>query len=144
MSRISFPFQQTSYFTLSEGKKQFAPIEAEEAVGQQEIYQALNYRSLLDFTRPLVLHFSNPLVQMPVWFGFSFDVEVLVIGLDGTVQKAYTVPKHQPGSALFVQFFCDYDSAILVPKGFIKKWGIKEQETRVRRIRMTAMLEKTA
>ena len=70
-------------------------LEAEEAVTPAEVYQALNYRSRLHFSRPLVLHFDNPSVSIPVWFGFSFDVELLVVDTAGCVQQVLLIPRRR-------------------------------------------------
>jgi hypothetical protein len=134
MNQQSFPFPQHCFLRFQKDGKSYAPVEAEEAISSAEVYQALNGRSRLQFTRPLVLHFENPLIQTPVWFGFSFDVEVMVVGLDGLVKKTYPVAKHKEGSARFIQFFCDYAYAVVVPAGFCKNWGIEEQGTTVKRI----------
>lgn len=144
MQPLAFPFQQSCFFRLHNGAKQLALLEAEEASTPAEVYQALNYRSRLHFTRPLVLHFDNPLLNAPVWFGFSFDVEVIVVGLDGVVKKAYPVPRSREDAALFVQFFADYACAILVPYGFCKEWNVQEGITVVRRTRTSLYSRKTA
>jgi hypothetical protein len=144
MQPLSFPFQQTCFFRLQQGQRAMALVEAEEAVTPAEVYQALNYRSRLHFNKPLVLHFENPLVQMPVWFDFAFDVEVVVVGLDGVVKKTYPVPRSREGSAMFVQFFADYAFAILVPYGFCKEWNVQEGVTVARRTRTSLYSRKTA
>ena len=119
-------------------------IEAEEAVTPAEVYQALNFRSRLHFTRPLVLHFEHPLVGTPVWFGFSFDVELLVVDTTGCVQQILNIPRRQPNDALFVQFFSDYAYAILVPAGFSRNWNVAVRLTKVNRIRTAHYIQQTA
>lgn len=119
-------------------------VEAEEAVTPAEVYQALNYRSRLHFTRPLVLHFENPAVGTPVWFGFSFDVELLVVDAAGCVQQVLALPKRQTNDALFVQFFADYAFAILAPAGFSREWQVAPQHTKVNRIRTAHYVQQTA
>lgn len=119
-------------------------IEAEEAVTPAEVYQALNYRSRLHFTRPLVLHFENPSVGTPVWFGFSFDVELLVVDAAGCVQQVSYIPKRQINDALFVQFFADYAYAILAPAGFSRNWNVSVGLTNVNRIRTAHYIQQTA
>ncbi len=145
MKKVSFPFSNQCYVTLGKGLKKFAPIQAEEAVTNDEVYQALNYRSQASFHRPLILHFEDQIRNTPVWFGFSFDVEVIIVGIDGVVKRTYEMPKYKEGSGIFVQLFSDCSCAILVPKGFCKKWDVLEQSTFVRRTSLqTTLAKKTA
>ncbi len=81
------------------------------------------------FRKPLVLHFPGADQQSAVWFGYSFDVEVILVDAKGIVSKTFVMPKHKAGDALFVQFFVDYAYAILAPVGFCKKWGVREMDT---------------
>lgn len=127
MQQLSFPFSNKCYFSICDGNRSYAPIEAEEGVTAAEIYQSLNYRNQFQFRKPLVLHFPGVDQQTAVWFGYSFDVEVILIDANGSIAKTFTMPKRKDGDALFVQFFIDYAYAILVPVGFCKKWNIREQ-----------------
>jgi Uncharacterized ACR, COG1430 len=127
MQQLSFPFSNKCYFSICEGRRHYSPIEAEEAITTAEIYQSLNYRSQFQFRKPLVLHFPGVDQQTAVWFGYSFDVEVILVDASGTISKTFTMPKRREGDALFVQFFIDCAYAILVPVGFCKKWDIREQ-----------------
>lgn len=132
MNQLSFPFPNKCYFSFGNGKQQLAPVEAEEAVTTAEIYQSLNHRSVHSFRKPLVLHFPGTDQQSAVWFGYAFDVEVILVDAQGTVSKSFVMPKHKTGDALFVQFFVDYAFAILAPVGFSKKWAVREQNTTVK------------
>lgn len=129
MNQVSFPFGNKCYFSFGIGRQKLAPVEAEEAVTTAEIYQSLNHRSAHSFRKPLVLNFPSSEQQSAVWFGYSFDVEVLLIDAGGVISKTFVMPKHKEGDALFVQFFVDYAYAILAPVGFCKKWGIREMDT---------------
>lgn len=129
MNQLSFPFSNKCYFSFGNGKQQLAPVEAEEAVTTAEIYQSLNHRSVHSFRKPLVLHFPGTDQQSAVWFGYSFDVEVILVDAHGAISKTFVMPKHKGGDALFVQFFVDYAYAILAPVGFCKKWGVREMDT---------------
>lgn len=144
MQQVPFPFQHNCFFRLVNGQTPMTLIEAEEAVTPAEVYQALNYRSRLHFTRPLVLHFENPSVGTPVWFGFSFDVELLVVDAAGCVQQVSYIPKRQINDALFVQFFADYAYAILAPAGFSRNWNVSVGLTNVNRIRTAHYIQQTA
>lgn len=145
MNTLPFPFAEQCYFNFSLGSKKLPPIQAEVATSAAEIYQALNYRTWLDFKQPLVLVFNTPATQTPVWFGFKFDIEVIIIGNDGRVQKTYEMPKYKEGSGIVVQLFSTCEAAILVPKGFCKKWAVLEQCTFVRRTSLqSALTKKTA
>ena len=125
MQQLSFPFNNKCYFSICEGNRSYAPVEAEEAVTTAEIYQSLNYRSQHQFRKPLVLHFPAVEQQSAVWFGYSFDVEVILVDAEGSISKTFVMPKRREGDALFVQFFIDCAYAILVPVGFCKKWNIR-------------------
>ncbi|HMO31403.1 MAG TPA: hypothetical protein PKE63_11250 [Lacibacter sp.] len=144
MQPVSFPFAHQCFFRLYRGQTPMALVEAEEAVTPAECYQALNHRSRLHFTRPLVLHFECPEAATPVWFGFAFDVEVLVVGTDGIIHKIYPVPRHREGDGFFVQFFSEYACAILVPSGFCREWNVQEGVTCLRRIRTARYATQTA
>ncbi|MBP6686676.1 MAG: DUF192 domain-containing protein [Lacibacter sp.] len=128
MQQLSFPFSNKCYFSFAEGRRQYAPIEAEEAITTAEIYQSLNYRTQFQFRKPLVLHFPVADQQTAVWFGYNFDVEVILVNANGTISKTLYMPRWREGDALFVQFFIDCAYAILVPVGFCKKWNIREQQ----------------
>ena len=64
----SFPFPHKSVFRLSTGGVSMAMIEAEEAVTNEEVQQALTGRSVLHFRQPLLLHFSDPYTPLPISF----------------------------------------------------------------------------
>jgi Uncharacterized ACR, COG1430 len=128
MNQLSYPFSNKCYFSFSEGTRRYAPVEAEEAVTSAEIYQSLNFRNQHQFRKPLVLHFPGVDQQTAVWFGYSFDVELILVDATGSISKIVHMPKHREGDALFVQFFIDCAYAILVPVGFCKKWNLKEKQ----------------
>ena len=132
MQQLSFPFSNKCYFSICEGRQHYAPIEAEEAVTASEIYQSLNYRNQFQFRKPLVLHFPSIDQQSAVWFGYSFDVEVMLVDATGNISKTFRMPKRREGDALFVQFFIDCAYAIIVPVGFCKKWNIRENDHTVK------------
>lgn len=144
MQKVPFPFRHHCYFRLVNGNTPLTLVEAEEAVTPAEVYQALNYRSRLHFTRPLVLHFENPAVPTPVWLGFAFDVEMLVVDTQGVVQQLVPIPRRRPNDALFVQFFAECSCAILVPAGFGRAWQVVPQQTKVNRIRIAPYVQQTA
>lgn len=141
---ISFPFTHHSVFRLSTEGVNMAMIEAEDAVTLEEVQQALNGRTPLHFSRPLVLQFPDPANPLPVHFRFSFDTEVLVVALNGIIENAYPVPAYKSGEALNVQFFSGYDYAILVPKGFIESWQVVPGKTSVRRFSLSLSAKRTA
>jgi hypothetical protein len=121
-----------------------AMIEAEEAVTNEEVQQALTGRSVLHFRQPLLLHFSDPYTPLPISFRYSFDVEILVVGLDGVIERAYLVPAHKHNDALNVHFFSGYDCAILVPRGFMSSWQVIPGKTSVRRFSLSLSGKRTA
>ena len=98
MDKQPFPFRNACFISFSKDWKRYAPLEVEEAVTDPEIYQALNYRSLLQFRKPLLLHFNKFDVQTPVWFGFSFDVEVIV------TPPTFPLPLRKPTTILWKPF----------------------------------------
>lgn len=142
MKKVPFPFANTCYFMFEQGQQKLAPVKAEEAVTADEVYQALNYRSAASFHQPLVLHFEETSRQTPVWFGFSFDVEVIVVDTNGLVKKTFEMPKMKEGSGIFIQLFGDCSFAILVPKGFCKKWHVQEEVTFAKRTSLHQLLSK--
>jgi hypothetical protein len=127
------PISNPCVFRFSQDGTQKAYIKAEEATDRDEVQKALNARSFLQFRQPFVLLFSNPACSKAVRFGFSFDIEVLVVGMSGLIEKAYTVSACRQGDALTVHFFSGYEAAILVPAGFIKNWVVEPGKTRVKR-----------
>jgi hypothetical protein len=142
MDKQPFPFRNACFISFSKDWKQYAPLEVEEAVTDPEIYQALNYRSLLQFRKPLLLHFNKFDVQTPVWFGFSFDVEVIVVGLNGVIEKIYEMPRYREGAGVFLQFFSGYTYAILAPKGFSKAHVLESGTIKVKYTSFTRMFDK--
>lgn len=132
MKPIPFPFSGRCYITVWQNRLPLESIAAEEATTRTEIEQALNYRNYSSFRQPMVLHFPDPALQQPVWFGFHFPVELIVTDLEGYVKKITYMPAARPGTAKFIQFFSNCAYAILAPEGFSKKWALKEQETQMR------------
>jgi len=142
--KISFPFPHKSVFRLSTEGVNMAIIEAEEAVTKEEVQQALNGRTPLHFRQPLVLQFPDPAKPLSVHFRFSFDIEVLVVAMDGTIESAYPVSAYRNGEAMNIQFFSGYDCAILVPKGFTENWQVLPGKTSVRRFSLSLSGKRTA
>jgi hypothetical protein len=142
--KIAFPFPSKSVFRLSTEGINMAMIEAEEAVTKEEVQQALNGRTALHFRQPLVLQFPDPANPLPIHFRFSFDIEVLVVSMNGVIESAYKVPAHKIGEAMNVQFFSGYDCAILVPKGFIDNWQVIPGKTSVRLFSLSLLRKRTA
>jgi len=142
--KLSFPFSHKSVFRLSTQGISMALIEAEEAVTKEEVQQALSGRTILHFRQPLVLHFPDPQTPLPICFRFSFDVEILVVAMNGVVENAYPIPAFKNGDVLNVQFFSGYDYAILVPKGFIQNWQVLPGKTSVRRFSLSSAGKRTA
>lgn len=141
---LSFPFQHKSVFRLSTEGVSMAMLEAEEAVTREEVQQALTGRTILHFRQPLILHFPEPQTPLSIFFRFSFDVEILVVSMDGVVENAYKIPAYKKGDVLNVQFFSGYDYAILVPKGFIQNWQVVPGKTSVRRFSLSSAGKRTA
>jgi hypothetical protein len=142
--KLSFPFSHKSVFRLSTEGVNMALIEAEEAVSKEEVQQALSGRTILHFRQPLLLHFPDPQTPLPIYFRFSFDVEILVVAMNGVVENAYPIPAFKNGDVLNVQFFSGYDYAILVPKGFIQNWQVVPGKTSVRRFSLSSAGKRTA
>lgn len=144
MEQLSFPFAHRCYVSVWYENKQLDPIEAEEAITPAEIYQALNFRRHSQFIRPMVLHFPDPAAQQPVWFGFSFAVEVIAVDIHGVVKKIYAMPATREGSARFIQFFSNCAYALLAPEGFSRKWNLKEKESRMSLLSFSSRWQKKA
>lgn len=143
-SIVSFPFGNTTYIRFSNGPTKMALISCEAAVTREEISQSLNYRSLLQFRKPMVLHFNRGNGQHTACFQFRFDVEVIVVNQENRVEKVYPVRKHTPQEAIHIHFFGGYQYAILAPKGFSTQWNIQAGNTMVKKISIHLPAEKTA
>lgn len=142
--KLLFPFPHKSVFRLSTEGVSMAMIEAEEAMTKEEVQQALTGRTILHFRQPLLLHFPDPNTPLPIHFRFSFDVEILVVSMNGIIENAYLIPAYKQGDVLNVQFFSGFDSAILVPKGFIQNWQVIPGKTSVRRFSLSSAGKRTA
>jgi hypothetical protein len=141
---IPFPFPNTTFIRFYNGQTRMALINCEAAITPDEINQSLNFRSLLHFRKPMVLHFPDPSRQTGLCFRFRFDAEVIVVNRAGIVEKIYPIRKSSPDEALHIHFFCGYQYAILAPKGFSNQWKIQAGNTAVKRICMFTLAEKTA
>jgi uncharacterized membrane protein (UPF0127 family) len=141
---IPFPFPNTTYIRFYNGQTRMALINCEAAITAGEISQSLNFRSLLQFRKPMVLHFDKADGQTSVAFQFCFDAEVIVVNRDNVVENIYPIRKYTPHEALHIHFFGGYQYAILAPKGFSNQWKIQAGNTAVKRICMFTAAEKTA
>jgi hypothetical protein len=121
-----------------------ALINCEAAITPDEINQSLNFRSLLHFRKPMVLHFPDPSRQTGLCFRFRFDAEVIVVNRAGIVEKIYPIRKSSPDEALHIHFFGGYEYAIIAPTSFCNQWNIIPGTTSVKRIPMHIQVEKTA
>lgn len=128
MSQLNTPFEQTTSLILSTGKQRLK-IKTELATSDIEIFQALNYRTIKEFTQPLTLKFSNPLAQSFVKFNFSFPVEMIAMDyLTHKVKKTQFIPAKKEGGA-FIQGFSEYSIVVFAPRGFCKSNKIEESKT---------------
>ncbi|MBU6159430.1 MAG: DUF192 domain-containing protein [Bacteroidetes bacterium] len=143
-SILPFPYANTTYIRFSNGTTKMALISCEAAITREEISQSLNHRSLLQFRKPMVLHFDQTSGQNTTCFQFRFDAEVIVVNPENIVEKVYPIRKYSPNEALHIHFFGGYAYAILAPKGFSAQWNIQAGTTIVKRISMHLPAEKTA
>ncbi len=128
MSQLNIPFNQSTSLIVSKGKQPLK-IKTELAFSDIEIFQALNYRTKKEFTKPLTLKFSNPLVQSFVKINFSFPVEMIAVDyLTNKVKKTQFIPAKKEGGD-FIQGYSEYALVILAPKGFCKSNKIQEDVT---------------
>ena len=141
---IPFPFPNTTFIRFYNGQTRMALINCEAAITPDEINQSLNFRSLLHFRKPMVLHFPDPSRQTGICFRFRFDAEVIVVNRAGIVEKIYPIRKSSPDEALHIHFFGGYDAAILAPAGFAQQWNIQPAITQVKKISLTEKISKTA
>ena len=143
-SILPFPYSNTTFIRFSNGPTKMALINCEAAITAGEISQSLNFRSLLQFRKTMVLHFDKSSGQNTVCFQFCFEVEVIVVNRNNVIEKIYPVRKHTPNEALHIHFFGGYQYAILAPKGFSDQWKLQAGITAVKRICMSSPAEKTA
>jgi uncharacterized membrane protein (UPF0127 family) len=139
-----FPYPNTTFIRFSNGPTKMALINCEAAITPEEISQSLNFRSLLQFRKPMVLHFDQSSGQNTVCFQFRFDAEVIVVNRENIVEKIYLARKFTPNEALHIHFFGGYQYVLLAPKGFSEQWKIQAGHTAVKRICMFTLAEKTA
>ena len=125
MSKLNTPFAQTTTLLIAAGKKAFK-VRSELASSDIEIFQALNYRTKKEFTKPLTLKFSNPLAQSFVKINFKFPVEMIAVDyVTNQVKKLQFIAAKKEGGD-FIQGFSEYSIVVFAEKGFAKKHGIKE------------------
>ena len=128
MSQLNIPFNQSTSLIVSTDKQPLK-INTELATSDIEIFQGLNYRTKKEFTKPLTLKFSNPLVQSFVKINFSFPVEMIAVDyLTNKVKKTQFIPAKKEGGD-FIQGYSEYALVILAPKGFCKSNKIQEDVT---------------
>jgi uncharacterized membrane protein (UPF0127 family) len=128
MSKLTTPFQNETSVIIKNAKDSFK-IKTELACSDIEIFQSLNYRNKKEFTKPLTLNFSNPLVQSYVKMNFMFSVEIIAIDyITHKVKKIQLLQANKyPGD--FIQGFSEYAIVILAPRGFVKKHKFEENMT---------------
>jgi hypothetical protein len=141
---IPFPFPNTTFIRFYNGQTRMALINCEAAITPDEINQSLNFRSLLHFRKPMVLHFPDPSRQTGLCFRFRFDAEVIVVNRQGIVEKIYPIRKSTTDEALHIHFFGGYDAAIIAPVGFAQQWNIQPGNTNVKKISLAEKMSKTA
>lgn len=128
MSKLTTPFQNETSVIIKNTKDTFK-IKTELACSDIEIFQSLNYRKKKEFTKPLTLKFSNPLVQSFVKINYEFPVEIITIDyLTNRVKKVQVVYVKKYSSD-FIQGFSEYSIAILAPIGFSRKHKIEDNMT---------------
>jgi len=130
MNRLNTPFEKTCTLLFTTGKH-FLKIKTELASSDVEIFQSLNYRTKKEFTQPLTLKFSNPLVQSFVKISFHFPVEMIAVDyITNKVKKSQYVPaKKEEGD--YIQGFSEYSLVLYAPRGFCKKNKILEDSTTI-------------
>ena len=128
MNHLSYPFALSVTVIIKTGRIAIK-TQTERASTDVEIYQALNYRTVKEFNRPLTLLFSNPLVQSFTKFNFSFATELIAVDYKSNPVKKIQTIQPKKGQGDFIQGFSEYSLVILAPKGFCKKNNIEEAKT---------------
>ena len=128
MKYLPFPFEQSTSLVIKTAKS-INILTAELASSDVEIFQSLNYRAAKDFKSPLVLQFSNPLIQSLSLQQFKFDAEQILIEEGSNVVRGVQLIKKAKASGKYVQAYAGFSLAILAPVGFAKKFGIELNKT---------------
>jgi hypothetical protein len=128
MKYLPFPFEQSTLLVIKTAKS-INILTAELASSDVEIFQSLNYRAAKDFKSPLVLQFSNPLIQSLSLQQFKFDAEQILIEEASNVVRGVQLIKKSKSNGKYVQAYAGFSLAILAPVGFSKKFGIELNKT---------------
>ncbi len=128
MKHIRFPFAESIDLSIVKGGKTTI-INCELASSDVEIFQSLNYRKKSIFKRPLVLQFSNPLLQTYSALNFDFAVEQICVDHVTNVVKKISVISPHKKTGSFLQGYSEFSIVILAPVGFAREYRVKEDNT---------------
>ena len=127
MKYLNTPFERSIQLEIKNGLRKFT-IDCELAASEIEIFQSASFRTKSQFRKPLVLKFSNPLVQAFSLQQFQFDVVQVCVGFeDSVVTKVSFIPAYKD-KGTFIQCFSGFSMVLfLEPNHFaLKKIAIEK------------------
>ena len=132
MQILDFPFKQTATLQIA-NHTQTKQLDCELATTDVEIFQSLNFRTREEFTKPLVLLFSNPTAKSFSRINFQFPVEQIAVDHASNVVKEITTiyPDNNNKTSMSLKAYSNYGIVILAPKGVSKLHNIRLDKTRI-------------
>ena len=127
MKYLNTPFERSIQLEIQNGLRKFT-IDCELAASEIEIFQSASFRKQNQFRKPLVLKFSNPLVQAFSIQQFQFDVVQVCVGFeDSVVTKVSFIPAYKDRGT-FIQCFSGFSMVLfLEPNHFaLKKIAVEK------------------
>jgi hypothetical protein len=110
MKYLETPFEGNVTIQIQNGRRKDY-IDCELATSEIEIFQSASFRKPNQFKRPLVLKFSNPLVQTFCLQQFQFDTIQVLVDTEYLVKRASFLPKYKSGGS-FIQCYSGFSMVI--------------------------------
>ena len=127
MKYLTTPFEQFIQLEIKNGLRKFT-IDCELASSEIENFQSASFRKQNQFRKPLVLKFSNPLVQAFSIQQFQFDVVQVCVGFEDSVVTKVSFVTAYKEKGTFIQCFSGFSLVLfLKPKhSALKKINVEK------------------
>jgi hypothetical protein len=129
MKHLPFPFEESAILLINNGETK-KTADCELATSDIEIFQSILYRKKLE--KPLILKFATDRLQSFSLQGYKFDIEQICITPETFIVKSATTLKKRKDEGRFIQGYSEFAFVILAPIGFIKKYKVQTDKTKIK------------